>query len=48
MRLNRVSNNFVLTEEDPKLKERDPKSFVDDSIIKELDSSGFTKALYAR
>jgi hypothetical protein len=37
-----------LAEEDPKLKERNPKSFADESIIKELDDSGFTKALYAK
>jgi hypothetical protein len=30
------------------VKERDAKSFVDDSFIKELDESGFIKALYAR
>jgi hypothetical protein len=35
-------------EEDPKVKERDAKSFADDSFIKELDESGFIKALYAR
>jgi ABC-type nitrate/sulfonate/bicarbonate transport system substrate-binding protein len=37
-----------LAEEDPKIKEKDPKSFSDDSLIKELDDSGFIKALYAR
>jgi hypothetical protein len=37
-----------LTEEDPKIKERDPKSFSDDSFIKELDDSGFIKTLYSR
>jgi ABC-type nitrate/sulfonate/bicarbonate transport system substrate-binding protein len=38
-----------LAEEDPKsIKERDAKSFADESIIKELDDSGFTKALYAK
>jgi ABC-type nitrate/sulfonate/bicarbonate transport system substrate-binding protein len=38
-----------LAEEDPKIiKERDAKSFADETIIKELDDSGFTKALYAR
>ena len=37
-----------IAEEDPKVKERDPKSFVDDSLVKELDDSGFIKALYAR
>jgi NitT/TauT family transport system substrate-binding protein len=38
-----------LAEEDPKItKDRDAKSFIDDSIIKELDDSGFTKALYAK
>ena len=35
-------------EEEPKVKERDAKSFVDDSFVKELDDSGFIKALYAR
>ena len=35
-------------EDEPKVKERDAKSFVDDSFIKELDDSGFIKALYAR
>jgi ABC-type nitrate/sulfonate/bicarbonate transport system substrate-binding protein len=35
-------------EEEPKVKERDAKSFVDDSLVKELDESGFIKALYAR
>ena len=34
-------------EEEPKVKERDAKSFVDDSFVKELDDSGFIKALYA-
>ena len=34
-------------EDEPKVKERDAKSFVDDSFIKELDESGFIKALYA-
>src|SRR5262245_29630317 len=33
-------------EEDPKVKERDPKSFADESFVKELDDSGFIKALY--
>ncbi len=37
-----------LAEEDPKIKERDPKSFSDDSFIKELDDSGFIKTLYSR
>ncbi|HWO41230.1 MAG TPA: ABC transporter substrate-binding protein [Candidatus Eisenbacteria bacterium] len=37
-----------LAEEDPKLKDRDPKSFADESIVKELDDSGFIKALYAK
>jgi NitT/TauT family transport system substrate-binding protein len=38
-----------LGEEDPKMiKDRDAKSFADESLIKELDDSGFTKALYAR
>ena len=37
-----------LAEEDPKVKERDPRSFADESFVKELDDSGFIKALYAR
>jgi NitT/TauT family transport system substrate-binding protein len=37
-----------IAEEDPKVKERDPKSFVDESFVKELDDSGFLKAIYAR
>ena len=37
-----------LAEEDPKIKERDPKWFSDDSFIKELDDSGFIKTLYTR
>jgi len=35
-------------EEEPKAKERDAKSFGDESFVKELDDSGFIKALYAR
>jgi ABC-type nitrate/sulfonate/bicarbonate transport system substrate-binding protein len=37
-----------VAEEDPKVKERDAKSFVDDSFIKELDDSGFFKTLSAK
>jgi ABC-type nitrate/sulfonate/bicarbonate transport system substrate-binding protein len=37
-----------IAEDEPKVKERDVKSFVDDSLVKELEDSGFTKALYAR
>ena len=37
-----------IAEEEPKVKERDAKSFGDDSFVKELDDSGFIKALYAR
>jgi NitT/TauT family transport system substrate-binding protein len=37
-----------LAEDDPKVKQRDPRSFGDDSLIKELDDSGFIKALYGR
>ena len=32
--------------EDPKVTERDPKSFADESFVKELDDNGFIKALY--
>jgi NitT/TauT family transport system substrate-binding protein len=37
-----------IAEDEPKVKERDVKSFVDDTLIKELEDSGFTKALYGR
>jgi NitT/TauT family transport system substrate-binding protein len=37
-----------VAEDEPKVKERDVKSFVDDSLVKELEDSGFTKALYGR
>ena len=37
-----------IAEDEPKVKERDVKSFVDESLVKELEDSGFTKALYAR
>lgn len=37
-----------IAEDEPKVKERDVKSFVDDSLVKELEDSGFTKALYSR
>jgi NitT/TauT family transport system substrate-binding protein len=37
-----------VAEDEPKVKERDVKSFVDDSFVKELEDSGFTKTLYGR
>ena len=37
-----------IAEDEPKVKQRDVKSFVDESLVKELEDSGFTKALYAR
>jgi NitT/TauT family transport system substrate-binding protein len=37
-----------VAEDEPKVKERDVKSFVDDSLVKELEDSGFTKAVYGR
>src|SRR5262249_23980037 len=36
---------FVASE-DPKTKGADPKSFVDESLVKELEASGFIKTLY--
>ncbi len=36
---------FVATEE-PKAKGADPKSFVDESLVKEVEASGFIKTLY--
>ena len=35
-----------IAEEDPKVKERDVRSFVDDTLVKDLEDSGFTKSLY--
>ncbi len=37
-----------IAEEDPKVKEREVRSFVDDTLVKELESSGFIKSLYGR
>ena len=37
-----------IAEDEPKAKERDVKSFVDDSFVKELEDTGFTKTLYGR
>lgn len=38
---------FIAAEE-PKAKGADPKSFVDDSIVREIEASGFIKALYEK
>ena len=34
--------------DNPKAKSADPKSFVDDSLLREIDASGFVKTLYQR
>jgi NitT/TauT family transport system substrate-binding protein len=34
--------------DNPKAKTADPKSFVDDSLLREIDQSGFVKALYQK
>jgi len=34
--------------DNPKAKNADPKSFVDDSLLREIDQSGFVKRLYER
>jgi NitT/TauT family transport system substrate-binding protein len=34
--------------DNPKAKTADPKSFVDDSLLREIDASGFVKGLYQR
>lgn len=39
--------DFVAQDE-PKAKGADPKSFVDESFVREIDESGFIKALYGR
>ena len=40
-----TSLEFVATEE-PKAKGADAKLFVDDSIVREIETSGFIKQLY--
>lgn len=37
-----------VAQENPKAKALDPNSFVDNSIIKELEASGFIRDLYAK
>jgi hypothetical protein len=37
-----------LAQENPKARGADPNSFIDNSIIKELESTGFIRDLYAR
>ncbi|MGZ8425835.1 MAG: ABC transporter substrate-binding protein [Candidatus Binatia bacterium] len=37
-----------IAEEDPKVKEREVRSFVDDTLVKELEDNGFIKSLYGR
>ena len=37
-----------LEKDNPKAKTADPKSFVDDSLLREIDASGFMKTLYQR
>jgi ABC-type nitrate/sulfonate/bicarbonate transport system substrate-binding protein len=38
----------LLEKDNPKAKSADPKSFVDDSLLREIDQSGFIKKLYER
>lgn len=38
----------LVAKDNPKAKGADPKSFVDSSIVKELDTSGFINALYEK
>ena len=35
-----------LSRDNPRARTADPKSVIDDSIVKELDDSGFIKKLY--
>ena len=37
-----------LEKENPKAKTADPKSFYDDSLLREIEASGFVKALYQK
>jgi NitT/TauT family transport system substrate-binding protein len=36
----------IVEKDNPKAKTADPKSFVDDSLLREIEQSGFVKALY--
>ena len=38
----------LVEKDNPKAKGADPKSFVDDSLLREIDASGFVKGLYQR
>ncbi len=38
----------LVEKDDPKAKSVDPKSFIDDSLLREIDESGFIKKLYER
>jgi hypothetical protein len=37
--------NFIAADE-PKVKGADPKQFVDESLVREVEASGFIKQLY--
>ena len=37
-----------LEKENPKAKTADPKSFYDDSLLREIEASGFVKTLYQK
>jgi NitT/TauT family transport system substrate-binding protein len=37
-----------IEKDNPKAKTADPKSFIDDSLLREVDASGFVKGLYQR
>ena len=37
-----------LEKDNPKAKGADPKSFIDDSLLREIEASGFVKGLYQR
>ena len=37
-----------LEKENPKAKGADPKSLVDDSLLREIEASGFIKTLYQK
>ena len=37
-----------LAEEDPQVKKRNPRFFIDDSIVREIESTGFINAIYQK
>ena len=49
MLLAAIMSAATIIEEDPKaIKNREPKAFIDESLVKEVIDSGLTKTLYGK